>query len=304
MTSTGRRSHASEEIESQPRCWEAAAELAGAAKGLLPEDGARVAAVGCGSSHHLAKVYARLREDAGRGETDHVVSSELGVSRRYDHVVLFSRTGTTSETLAALRSLPPGTPSTAVTAVPSSPLACEAGAAVLVEFADEQAVIQTRYVTSTLVLLRSVLGEDVAPLPTAGREALRAPLPPGALVAHQHVFLGRGWTVGLADEATLKLRETAQVWAESHQAMEYRHGPISLAEPGVLVWSIGPAPSGLADEVRATGASFVEHDRDPLAELVLAQRLAVALATSRRLDPDHPRHLARSIVLEERLLAP
>jgi len=35
----------------------------------------------------------------------------------------------------------------------------------------------------------------------------------------------------------------------------------------------------------------------PLADLVVIQRLAVALARSRGLDPDQPRNLSRSVVL-------
>jgi fructoselysine-6-P-deglycase FrlB-like protein len=38
---------------------------------------------------------------------------------------------------------------------------------------------------------------------------------------------------------------------------------------------------------------------DPLAELVRAQRLAIAIAAARGLDPDAPRHLTRSVVLAE-----
>jgi glucosamine 6-phosphate synthetase-like amidotransferase/phosphosugar isomerase protein len=34
-----------------------------------------------------------------------------------------------------------------------------------------------------------------------------------------------------------------------------------------------------------------------MATLVLVQRLAVALAVARGLDPDHPRNLTRSVVL-------
>jgi fructoselysine-6-P-deglycase FrlB-like protein len=79
--------------------------------------------------------------------------------------------------------------------------------------------------------------------------------------------------------------------------MEYRHGPISLAGPHSAVWLIGEAPAGLASELRATGAAVVESDLDPLAQLVVAQRAAVALAAARGLDPDHPRHLTRSVVL-------
>ena len=79
--------------------------------------------------------------------------------------------------------------------------------------------------------------------------------------------------------------------------MEYRHGPISLAGPRTAVWLIGEQPDGLADEVRETGATVVESDLDPLAQLVQAQRAAVALAAARGLDPDQPRHLTRSVVL-------
>ena len=47
----------------------------------------------------------------------------------------------------------------------------------------------------------------------------------------QITFLGRGWTVGLAREAALKCREAAAFWAEAYPAMDYRHGPISIAAP-------------------------------------------------------------------------
>ncbi|MGH2636587.1 MAG: sugar isomerase, partial [Actinomycetota bacterium] len=52
----------------------------------------------------------------------------------------------------------------------------------------------------------------------------------------------------------------------------------------------------LAD-VRRTSATVVARDRDPMAELVGIQRLAVALAEAKGLDPDRPRHLTRSVVL-------
>ena len=77
---------------------------------------------------------------------------------------------------------------------------------------------------------------------------------PGVLTgAEQFTFLGTGWTFGLASEAALKLREAAGLWAESYPAMEYRHGPIAVTGPGSLVWMLGPAPDGLADEVAAAG---------------------------------------------------
>jgi DNA ligase 1 len=81
-------------------------------------------------------------------------------------------------------------------------------------------------------------------------------------------------------------------------AMEYRHGPISTARPGTVVWSLDHMPPGLADEITETGAHLVTASADPLVELVRAQRLAVAMARSRGLDPDRPRNLTRSVVLE------
>jgi len=113
----------------------------------------------------------------------------------------------------------------------------------------------------------------------------------------QFVFLGRGWTVGLAAEAALKFREASLAWTESYYAMEYRHGPISVAGPQTLVWLLGVDDVDLVADIAATGASVRVGTVDPMAELVTIQRAAVALAQARDLDPDRPQHLTRSVVL-------
>lgn len=74
-------------------------------------------------------------------------------------------------------------------------------------------------------------------------------------------------------------------------------GPISLAESHTLVWLIGTPPPGLAEEISGTGAAIQTSGGDPMATLVHIQRLAVALALQRDLDPDRPRNLTRSVVL-------
>jgi fructoselysine-6-P-deglycase FrlB-like protein len=79
--------------------------------------------------------------------------------------------------------------------------------------------------------------------------------------------------------------------------MDYRHGPIAIAEPGRAVWTFGEVPEGLPDDIAATGALHVHHDLDPLAALVVAQRFAVAVAEHRGLDPDRPRSLTRAVIL-------
>jgi fructoselysine-6-P-deglycase FrlB-like protein len=302
------------EIGSQPDCWRQATAVAVEAAGL-PRPGERVAVVGCGTSWFMGMAYAGLRERAGQGETDAFQASEFPVDRPYDRVLAITRSGTTTEVLdvlAAARGR--GLPATVVVGDPDSPAAELAADAVLLPFADERSVVQTRFATTALALLRAHLGEDVPALATDAEVAVRAPLPVDPARVEQVTFLGRGWTVGLALEAALKCREAARFWAEAHPAMDYRHGPIAIAGPGRLVWAFGSVPGGLCDEVLATGAAFV-HCRthgaygtlggwaagrtplDPMADLILAQRFAVALAVVRGLDPDSPRHLSRSVVL-------
>jgi fructoselysine-6-P-deglycase FrlB-like protein len=288
------------EIVTQPACWRRAAELAGTGpvRAALPPDGAAATVVGCGTSLFIAQAYAAAREAAGRGRTDVFAASDFPRDRDCRCVLAISRSGTTSEIVDVLRGLPVGAVSILVTAVEGSPAARVAGRRVLLEFADEQSVVQTRFATTTLALLRASLGVDIEATALDAERALAAELPlsPGAV--EQITFLGSGWTVGLAHEAALKCREAAQFWTESYSAMEYRHGPISIAQPGRAVWPFGPLPGGLADQIRATGATLVDTSGfDPLGALVLAQRFAVAAAEHRGLDPDRPRNLTRSVIL-------
>jgi fructoselysine-6-P-deglycase FrlB-like protein len=285
-----------EEIASQPDCWTEAAALADRVAALLPQPAERVAFVGCGTSWFMAQILACWHESRGEGEADAFTASEMP-DRRYDRVVALTRSGTTTEVLDRLRRLKGQVPTLVVTADPAEPAAELADSTIDLGFADERSVVQTRFATTTLALFRAASGTDLGPMIEQARTSIAAPLDSGLVGAEQITFLGQGWTVGLAHEAALKLRETSSSWAESYPAMDYRHGPIAIAGPGRAVWMFGPAPAGLAAEVTATGALFVQHARDPIAELVLAQRVAVARAVARGANPDEPRHLSRSVVL-------
>ncbi|WP_255947594.1 SIS domain-containing protein [Streptomyces odontomachi] len=290
--------HVENELTSQPECWSRAAELAGENASALPAAGERVAIVGCGTSYFMAQAVASLRETAGQGETDAFAASQFPLGRSYDRVVALTRSGTTSEVLHLLATLRGHIRTTAVTADPDTPVMNVADRLVVLDFADERSVVQTRFATTALTLLRAHLGLHTEAVVADARSALDEPLPEGLADCTQFTFLGHGWTVGLAHEAALKMREAAQAWTEAYPAMEYRHGPISITTDGTATWMFGEAPEGLADQVRGTGGRWVESGRrDPLADLVRAQRLAVAVATARGLDPDSPRHLTRSVIL-------
>ncbi|MFJ1679258.1 SIS domain-containing protein [Streptomyces sp. NPDC088251] len=287
------------ETASQPECWRRAAELAQTQAAALPAAGERIAVVGCGTSFYMAQAYAALREESGQGESDAFAASEFPFGRRYDRVVALTRSGTTTEVLALLDRLRGVTRTVAITADPDTPVMRSADEVVVLDFADEQSVVQTRFATTLLTLLRAHLGLHTDAVARDAETALAEPLPEGLLDCTQFTFLGRGWTAGLANEAALKMKEASLSWTEAYPAMEYRHGPISIATTGTATWMFGTAPEGLAEQVLATGARWVESDLDPLAELVRVQRLAIARAAARGLDPDSPRHLTRSVVLAD-----
>ncbi|MGW1208825.1 SIS domain-containing protein [Streptomyces sp. NPDC002499] len=289
--------HVEDELTSQPECWTRAAAEAPRYGGVLPAPGERVAIVGCGTSYFMAQAVAALREGAGQGETDAFAASEYPRRRSYDRVVALTRSGTTTEVLELLGELKGRTRTTAITADPETPVMTAADDVVVLDYADERSVVQTRFATTALTLLRAHLGLHPDTAVADARTALETPLPEGLVACTQFTFLGRGWTVGLANEAGLKMREASLAWTEAYPAMEYRHGPISITTRGTATWMLGEAPEGLAEQVSATGALWVAGTLDPLAELVRAQRLAVAVAAARGLDPDAPRHLTRSVIL-------
>ena len=285
------------EIASQPALWRKAAGVASAVAGLLPAPGEPAAAIGCGTSLHVARAYAALREERNLGTTDAATASELSPHRSYGRVVAISRSGTTTEVLRTLERLRGSIATVAVTAVPGSPVASTADDTIVLDFANEQSVVQTRFATTALAVLRAHIGDRLEAAIVDGEAALAEALPVEPTEFRQFVFLGQGWTVGLADEAALKLREAASAWTEAYPAMEYRHGPISAAGRGTLVWAIGPVDPGVLADAADTGATIVNGGSDPMAELVLIQRMAVELAEAHGLDPDHPKHLTRSVVL-------
>ena len=285
----------STEIVTQPDLWRRVAADSAHYASVLPAPGQRVAVVGCGTSWFMAMSYAALREDSGQGLTDAYAGSEFAFRRDYDLIVVISRSGTTTEVLDLIRTTT--LPTVAITATQGSPIVELADETVLLDFANEQSVVQTRFATTTLALLRASLGEDLEKAARDAEQALTIGVDELAAL-EQMTYVGTRWTVGLAHEAALKQREAAAAWTEAYPAMDYRHGPIAIAQPGRGVWIFGEPPAGLLDDVAATGATIVHHaELDPMASLVVAQRVAVAKALALGKNPDRPRSLTRSVIL-------
>jgi len=282
------------EIDTQPASWRRARDLASSVAPILGADAARLVMVGCGTSYYIGGAFAALREQAGLGETDAFIASQLPSARRYDRLIGLTRSGTTADLVRALREIPAHIARTVVTADPHSPAAEAADDVIDLSFADEQSVVQTRFATTTLAMLRATLGEDIEPIAEQAEQSLASQLPDVDRY-ERVVFLGHGWASWLAAEAALKVREMAGAAVESYLAEEYEHGPISAASERTLVWGLGPLSQQVQECVARTGATTVVSSRDPMAELVRVHRFGLELARHAGINCDRPPFLRRSV---------
>jgi glucosamine--fructose-6-phosphate aminotransferase (isomerizing) len=147
----------------------------------------------------------------------------------------------------------------------------------------------------------------------------------GATDWERIVVLGGGPTLGIAAEWGLKLTETSQVPTNAYEPLEFRHGPVSVCQAGVLVVGLVGGPGAgeeiaVIEEAASLGATtwLLARDEDetreatgevsliggglhPWARLPLLARpahaLALGLALTRGCDPDAPRHLGQVVIL-------
>lgn len=284
------------EIATQPDLWPVAIAAATTHASVLPSPGKQVAVIGCGTSLHIGRAWALARAGAGVGPTSAFPASEVPPTS-HDAAIFISRSGMTSEVLWAARAFPRPVATVGITAVKDAPLAALVDDVIVLDFADERSIVQTRWATSVLAMLRAHIGHPVGDLAPSARTAVTSALPADPTEFSRFVFLGRGWVAALADEAALKLREGAGAWTESYPSMEYRHGPMSVSGVPTLVWSLDRLAPELEADISASGVAVVSSQTDPMVELIRVQRAAVALAESRNLNPDAPHHLTRSVVL-------
>lgn len=144
-----------------------------------------------------------------------------------------------------------------------------------------------------------------------------------------YVFLGQGPFYGLAREAMLKVTEMSASYTQVFNTLEFRHGPKAIVRPDVLVTFLisetgYEAEVDVLEEIKALGAttlvvtnaadSRVRAAADLLVELRLdvpepvrlaaftfaGQLLGYFTGMKKGINPDHPPHLSRVVVLEER----
>lgn len=137
-----------------------------------------------------------------------------------------------------------------------------------------------------------------------------------ALTDQSSLFtLGRGQTLAMSNEAALKFKETCQLHAESYSSAEVMHGPVSIVDRAfpVLAFAVRDeaetALAETADILEEKGANVfvtspmakrahrIDHIdtghglTDAIALIVSFYAMVEAVAVSRGIDPDTPRHL-------------
>lgn len=287
-----------------------------------------------GSSDHAATYLKHLVETRARVMVASLSPSIASIysSSPVAHDMLaigLSQSGKSPDLLAAMAAAAAsGARTLAMVNAADSPLADAADVIVPLQAGPETSVAATKSFIGLLaasVALTAEWADDdalrgaLAGLPELLREAWECDWV--ALVneladARGLYVIGRGPSLGIAQEAALKLKETCGLHAEAFSAAEVRHGPLALVGPDLplLVFrqADGSADSTdrLIEDALAQGARVVvASDRpsaagsvwleapciDPVLAPILAiqafYRAANALSVRRGFDPDRPPYL-------------
>jgi glucosamine--fructose-6-phosphate aminotransferase (isomerizing) len=246
--------------------------------GLRFPEGAQRLFTGCGTSFHAAQTG---------GEAVQALELVLRPERGADLLVIVSHEGETPMTLEAAHAWP-GT-RWLVTGAPESPLATLCEKVVVCTPELEQSWCHTASYTCAVAAIDALAGNEIDWLGDAAAAA------EGFAASPHERFLvagaGRDWPT--AQEAVLKLREGAFVAAEAYETEQLLHGFLAAVDESVRAFVLeGEGRAG--ERAVAAGAALRElgcdvtlvPTRHPAVDIVPFQKLTVALADLRGVDPD------------------
>ncbi len=287
-----------------------------------------------GSSDHAATFAKYLIETHARLMTS---SAAPSMSSVYDATtdlrdvvfIAISQSGKSPDLLAAAQNArESGAFVVALCNTPDAPLMTVAHHGIALHAGRETSVAATKSFIASLSALVQLVGEwtqnrelavALASAPVQLREAWSADWRAGIepLAAARNLFvIGRGYGLGIAQEAALKLKETCGLHAEAFSAAEVQHGPMALVGRGFPILAFSQNDDSrdsietMAREFVARGAAIllaggrVEGARalpvigahpviEPMLMIQSFYRLAESVARARGLDPDTPPHLRK-----------
>ncbi len=260
---TDKRYHIWQEITGQTTAWKATLkEVAGKAadvKGLLSRRAfQRVLFIGCGSTYYASLSAARIFQGLTGLEARALPSSEVFLFPQLwlsqggpALLVAISRSGETTETLRAVELFRKnwGQDVLAITCHDESTLPTMSTLTLVAPEAREKSIAQTRSFSSMLIASQAMAaiaaGRDdllqaLQSLPALGEDLLKREQSLATQLGQDpsiqsFCFLGSGPHYGLACEGMLKTKEMSLSTSASFHFLEFRHGPISMADCQTLI---------------------------------------------------------------------
>lgn len=287
-----------------------------------------------GSSDHAAtfakyliETHARVLTSSAAPSTTSVYDSTTG-SREVLFIAI-SQSGRSPDLIASARDArEAGALVIALCNTQGSPLSAVADYSIDLHAGPERSVAATKSFIASLAALIHLVAEwredhallealHAAPAALGRAAALDWSAALAPLVAASNLFvLGRGYGLGVAQEAALKLKETCALHAEAFSSAEVQHGPMALVGRDFPILAFSQSDetrAGIETVARdfaargarvmlaggvATGATslpvIAAHPViEPLLMIQSFYLFAAQLAVARGLDPDVPPHLRK-----------
>lgn len=293
--------------------------------------------IGCGTAYYAMFLSTYLLAIHQKIQVTAIPANEFAsfipLLNRQSVVMVASQSGETIDSIEAIRaSRSCGAKTIGLINVPGSTLSRELDLCISLLAGVEKAVVSSKAYTNMLAglylisgLKNQVLKASIAIKTFLQSRAHAKQLKTLArkLCVHQTIFvIGRGINYPLALEGALKLKEISYLHAEALAAGELKHGVIALVEEGTPVFVVVANDSekdavlSSAMELKARGAWIIgigptkESVFDdwikvadlpivsPLLNVIPFQMLGYYLALEKKLDPDMPRNLAKSVTVK------
>ncbi len=309
----------------------------------------RVKFIGCGTAYHACLLGAEMFSEKTGIEAIACVASEFRYGNVYidenTMVVLVSQSGETADTIAAFeRAKEKGALTVAIVNVEYSTLSKRADVYFPIKAGVEIAVASTKAFSAQLSVLNVFAGifakkmgkncdpiDDVKKLYEAfdygNLNAFR--LLADVLRYNDNLFMiGRGSDYCIAQEASLKVKETSYINSNTYYAGELKHGFLALIDDQTYVIVFATDKNVLtktlcnAEEAKARGGKLILctcFDLSPsdaenfyyivkvkelgnslqsVLNIVPWQIIAYYISVNKGLNPDKPRNLAKSVTVE------
>ena len=338
--------HTYNEIISQPAAWAQAIEVTRSLGTEITQlwndhSQSQVIFTGCGSTYYLSSAAAALFIELTSQTAKAVPAGELylypqnNYAGQKDTILgAFSRSGTTSETIAAAKKFKAEIrgPVVVITNYGTSPLAKLGDVTIAIPDGQEESVAQTRsfasmYVAVTALAAQVARRDDLLAamkgLPACGEKLIADSEPLAKSIGEnfdfdRFYFLGSGPRYGLACETNLKMKEMTLTHSEPFYFMEFRHGPMSMVAESAVILGLHSTANktheqAVLDEMKELGGnvySLSESDADfsffsELPEeirnvlyLPPLQLMAYYRSVAKGLNPDNPQNLTAVVELE------